>query len=296
MLPLPRLLVCARTRGGERHRTVHESRRARQLTNSAIDAINWLHEGSSSEPHREPFSVAPDGLQREVQQFLGSQCRQHLEEFDVHASALRGDAALTALLKGRGLYEHGPASSLAAFSQARVSAPSTAAGVPALEVDGPEDVRRMLNEPGENMMSNSEVDGASEGLCYWDPVLDRHARKYRNLITFLNDRKLLNFILYPSETIGMCFVAKKDGVHIRMIVDARRANRHFKVPPHVALCTAEGITRIEMELSDHVDPWTPEGVKMLSEACSALGCWMSRTVFTAWLSLAGFPGTSDSGR
>jgi hypothetical protein len=87
----------------------------------------------------------------------------------------------------------------------------------------------------------------------------------------------------------MFFVTKKDGIHIRMIVDARRANRHFRPPPHVALCTAEGITRIEMELPDDVDPWTPDGVRMLSEACSALGildvkdCF-HRMVIPLWLS------------
>ena len=61
----------------------------------------------------------------------------------------------------------------------------------------------MSCEPDENMMYELPVDDASEGLCYWDPFLDKHVRKYCNFMKFLNDRNLLSFTLNPTESIGI---------------------------------------------------------------------------------------------
>jgi hypothetical protein len=82
----------------------------------------------------------------------------------------------------------------------------------------------------------------------WDPVLDRCPRKYRKFIQYLDGRGLLRFSRCPKEHVGLFFVLKKNGIDQRIIVDARRANRHFRTPPHVDLCTSEGISKIEVEV------------------------------------------------
>jgi hypothetical protein len=84
-------------------------------------------------------------------------------------------------------------------------------------------------------------------------------------------------------------VLKKNGIDQRIIVDARRANRHFRTPPHVDLCTSEGISRIEVEVPESVDVNSQEGEKYLRDVCCALGfldvrdCF-HRMVMPEWLS------------
>ena len=48
------------------------------------------------------------------------------------------------------------------------------------------------------------------------------------------------------------FVKKKDG-RLRGIVDARRVNERFKVPPSVDLVTAEGFARLEIPSPEGLD-------------------------------------------
>ena len=66
------------------------------------------------------------------------------------------------------------------------------------------------------------------------------------------------------------FVGKSDG-RIRMIIDARRANRMFKTPPGVDLCTAEGLSRTEANLPKGVTPWSQEGKAILNNFGLCLG-------------------------
>ncbi|CAJ1441652.1 unnamed protein product [Effrenium voratum] len=53
---------------------------------------------------------------------------------------------------------------------------------------------------------------------------------------------------------GLFFVHKSDKKKIRLIVDARPANRIFRSPPSVRLCTAEGFSRIEVEIPANLTP------------------------------------------
>ena len=78
-------------------------------------------------------------------------------------------------------------------------------------------------------------------------------------------------VIAPREHVGPFFVLKKNGVGQRIIVDARWANRHFKTPPHVDLCTSEGISRIEFELPANVDVNSQDGEKYLQNVCCSLG-------------------------
>ena len=48
---------------------------------------------------------------------------------------------------------------------------------------------------------------------------------------------------------GVFFVRKKNGF-LGLILDARRGNRRFRVPPSKDLLTGEGLIRVEMTVND----------------------------------------------
>ena len=57
------------------------------------------------------------------------------------------------------------------------------------------------------------------------------------------------------ERASLFFVKKPKKEKLRAIVDTRRANHRFRSPPSVALCTSEGLTRIELNPEiDIADP------------------------------------------
>ena len=70
---------------------------------------------------------------------------------------------------------------------------------------------------------------------------------------------------------GLFFVWKSNRTAIRLIVDARPTNRVFREPPGVALCTAEGLARIEVELPEHMTPGDAEADKALNDITVHLG-------------------------
>ena len=50
----------------------------------------------------------------------------------------------------------------------------------------------------------------------------------------------------PTEMVEAFFVGKKDG-RLRMVIDCRRSNCWFKNPDRTRLCTAEALSRIELD-------------------------------------------------
>ena len=61
---------------------------------------------------------------------------------------------------------------------------------------------------------------------------------------------------------------------MRLIIDARRSNLHFNPPPNVELLTAEGLSKIEVELPAELEVDSEavmaEGEKAV--ACTCHGC------------------------
>ncbi|CAE7388043.1 unnamed protein product [Symbiodinium sp. CCMP2592] len=162
------------------------------------------------------------------------------------------EAALTELLKGRSEY-HTPSApvSLAPFNLERVSLPENLDGLPPAETLLPEHARRYLSRPEQMLSEEVPVDSFTP---YWDACLLHSKRQY---VSFLRKLMSIDFLLFttePKEHIGIFFVYKSDGHRIRLIVDARGANRHFRAPPGVDLCSAEGFARLEVQLpADCVD-------------------------------------------
>ncbi len=81
---------------------------------------------------------------------------------------------------------------------------------------------------------------------YSDPLL-RETRTFAGFVGRLVAADIVELGLEPPvERVEMFFVGKKDG-RLRMVVDCRRSNCWFATPDKVRLCTAEALTRIELE-------------------------------------------------
>ena len=83
---------------------------------------------------------------------------------------------------------------------------------------------------------------------YWDPVLRYNRKEYNKLVQRLTDIHFFNFTTQPKCQISVFFVWKSNKTKLRMITDARCANRLFKDAPPVSLMTSEGLGRVELEM------------------------------------------------
>ena len=285
--PLPMLDADSRYRGGARHHAAEARRKAALNTNDALTALNWLVDSSQPSPAtarrgRLGPCTAPDPLQEEVQGYVGSLLSEFTTSLEGCGAGETPDAALHELLRGRAVYGDGQsAGTLASFVLENVSLPDDVSGCPQLASSENGDISHYIVKAPEAMLQPldllSEMD--PHALIYWDPILKHNNRKYRQLIQHLHGKHLLRYTRRPREMAGIFFVRKKGSNKIRLIVDARRANRHFRRPPHVNLCTAEGISRFEVEIPDHIDPYSVEGETMVANIVAALGILDVRDCF-----------------
>ena len=192
-----------------------------------------------------PPVAVPASAQEEVFLRVENLAQDVAKPRDV-GDVLKPEAALLALLKGRGECQ-APAEpvTLAPFCLERVSLPESLSGVPPAGANLPEHARRFLDRPELMLKEDPPIESFTP---YWDPCLLHSKRHY---IAFIRKLMSIDFLLFtttPKEHIGVFFVHKSDGQRIRLIVDARAANRHFRQPPGVELCSAEGFARIEVGL------------------------------------------------
>ena len=76
-----------------------------------------------------------------------------------------------------------------------------------------------------------------------------------------------------AKEFGGLFVVRKKGGQLRVLVDARRANRRFAAPPEVEPFSAEGLSRLEVELGE--DELDGNGLPLpavVEELHATLGC------------------------
>ncbi|CAK0897324.1 unnamed protein product, partial [Prorocentrum cordatum] len=104
---------------------------------------------------------------------------------------------------------------------------------------------------------------------YMDLVLKRNSKRYRTFVRDLARRGLLGVTSRPAELAGIFFAAKTS-LALRLIIDARRSNGHFRAPPSVRLLSSEGFGRIEVELPPGTHPSSEEGRRLL-DAFTAYG-------------------------
>ncbi|CAK9007629.1 Uncharacterized protein SCF082_LOCUS9531 [Durusdinium trenchii] len=161
------------------------------------------------------------------------------------------EEALRSLLHGVAPYEGGGAKlSLAPYRSELVSIPESVKECPFLcDILGESD-RQFLEEESELMKrTEDELEGIEPtARPYWDPVLRYNRKEYNKLVQRLTDIHFFNFTTQPKCQISVFFVWKSNKTKLRMITDARCANRLFKDAPPVSLMTSEGLGRVELEM------------------------------------------------
>jgi hypothetical protein len=165
---------------------------------------------------------------------------------------------------------------LAAYQQELLSTPSTLEGCPRVEDMVPKDARYYLESPSERMLRSFRE---YEAVCrvspplrpYADPKLKFNKKMCRGFAQHLSEIGFRHFAVTPKEEAGVFFVWKSNRSQIRMIIDARRGNRHFLEPPGVALRTAEGLSRIEIELPEGARPRSDLAYQLLKDTLVFLG-------------------------
>ncbi|CAK0833049.1 unnamed protein product, partial [Prorocentrum cordatum] len=240
LLPLPLL-----GDGGRRIRG--RSCRARQFgredriaseVNGIVDAINWM---SGCDSHPGPAN----DMQRDVLARFEGLVRGRQPD----AKMQEPQAALRELLRGRSPYDgRGGPTTVASYSAGLVSMPTDVSDCPRLEDLLPGEALTFLQERQERMLRESPLPTDVEP--YFDSVLKFNHKEYRGLVRRLLAAGILGWTLTPKERIGMFFVWKDGRRRLRLIVDARRTNAHFRDPPGVELLSSEGLARIEVHMPD----------------------------------------------
>lgn len=169
-------------------------------------------------------------------------------------------AALRQLLSKKVGSEYGLAGTgpgqLASYQRGKVSLPADqqdpvqiSSLLPPLEKAQVEDFERQL------LLSEEERAAVLEkGLkndLYMDPILANSKKEYHAFIADLCRSQLLNFTITPRVQVGAFFVSKKSG-KLRLIIDARRANKLFRTPPSTLLGSVDCWTRMESEEGSQV--------------------------------------------
>lgn len=193
-----------------------------QTVRDAMQSLNWMN----GTPSNECFS--PDPLQQDVwdRAFqLATLAGERPDSGPLQAP----EATLKASLQGRGDYMSSSPASLAPFELERVSVPETLHGSPYAMDLLDADSRRHFE--GEEHMLREDLVGEDDFKPYWDPRLVNSKRHYKSLIRMLHDLGYLRYTLKPKAHTGCFFVWKSDKKKIRLILDARSANRKFRDPP-----------------------------------------------------------------
>ena len=258
LFPLPVPSLHSRWHGASRRSQQRSDRRSRgeETVREAVMALNWLAgydflHGTDGEP---------DPLQVEVLQRI-RELSKDAGNIGTLGYVPTPEAALRELLKGKSEYNQPKIPvALAPYSLERISLPASLHDLPEAKDLLPKDARRYLL--GEELMLR-EGEVFESPRPYWDPVLANNKRCYREFIQRLDDIGLLQYTQKPKNEVGVFFVHKSDKKKIRLIVDARSANALFRDPPGVELCSSEGFSRIECEVSSDAKPGSPEFLEEL---------------------------------
>ncbi|CAK0867094.1 unnamed protein product [Prorocentrum cordatum] len=265
LFPLPRLARPPASRGGSRARIAGaRRRREHELVNGAIDSLNWLA-GWEPDDVGPPRSLdAMGGKHAGIVQWVASEALRR--QAAAPNPCPSQEASLSALLKGCSIYDtSGSPRNLASFVRERVSLPPSVVGCFQVDDIVGEAGRTYLKENQKRMRRPiEEIDFDNLPTPYFDPLLKRNKKMYHNFLKDLSSRGLLLATLSPAEQAGLFFVKKADSDKMRMIVDARRANAWFGVPPSVQLLSCEGFGRVEVKLPEGVAFGSARGEELLN--------------------------------
>ena len=257
LFPLPRL-PDIRSGGGlpQGREGGRLARRARRDFNDVVDALNWF-------ANREHTGDKPNFDQQRVHARILDLVADSMPPLETAIPSPR--AAFSELLHGRSVYDESAGRNIGRLRNVgQISLPKTAVEGPRLSEIAPAHARQYLEDGYSRMLvPSNELDhrlDSCDVIPHWDPSLVRNRRLYIRFIKLLYSKGMLVFLDESErrEEVGVFFVAKKSD-QLRMIVDARRSNLHFTSPPGVALVTAEGLARVEVEFDGATECGAGEG-------------------------------------
>eukprot|EP00438_Fugacium_kawagutii_P025982 Skav226710 [mRNA] locus=scaffold3811:147419:158888:+ [translate_table: standard] len=169
---------------------------------------------------------------------------------------ISGPGALKMLRTASGYEDDQPTGSLASFDIEAVSLPEKGWVPVELSTLWGCDGRERMNDFISSQLlppEESSVRLRASGVArpYSDPLL-RQGKLYHEFLRKLHEAGLIDFSRDEGiEQIAFFCVTKKNN-RLRLIVDARRSNCHFREPQYVQLTTGEGLGGLEFNPGDHV--------------------------------------------
>ncbi len=247
LFPLP-LFACPSDKAGVSRCVQRRRQRIQKVVencNEVIHGLNWM--AGYKKPQDESVAISP--MQQQVMSRVDGLTLCQKPSGDVHSP----EGALKELLRGGAPYDMGPINdALASYQAELVSLPQDCHECPQLAHVLPADDRRFLEENSELMLKPADLGDNEEVVPYWDPKLKHNRKAYNGLVQRLADIGYFTFTTQPACEVGVFFVWKSSRTKLRMITDARKANKMFREPPGVTLMTGEGIGRIEIEVDGDV--------------------------------------------
>ena len=246
LFPLPlieRPSTTARSsRAGRRRAKCREG--VESMVDAVVQCLNELHAGA--EVSQQPQSSPTAGQVLALQHIHDCVCSMGKPPEDLTA-----EEALQAIQADSG-YE-GDALSLEPLDVGRLSLPGAGAqAVPLsvlLGVGGEERVREFVATKvvakEEYGMKKAE---SSFRKPYMDPLL-RDSRAYARFLGRLQQAGMIELVCPSSADfveVGIFAVKKKSGAQ-RLIIDARDSNLYFRDPDHTSLCTASGMSQLQLQ-------------------------------------------------
>ncbi|CAE7943852.1 unnamed protein product, partial [Symbiodinium sp. KB8] len=212
--------------------------------NEVIKALNWM----AGKTDREEVLANASRMQ------LQALSRVEGLVFDQKPSGdlATPEEALRSLLHGGSPYDWVPSNeTLASYDPDLLSIPSDVSGCPFLRDVLPESDCRFLEEKSELMLGVENVQEASM-KPYWDPKLRFNKKAYNDLVRRLDAIQYFRYTTKPACKVGVFFVWKSSRTRLRLITDARLANKMFKAAPGVSLMSSESFGRIEVTFEDSI--------------------------------------------
>ena len=130
-------------------------------------------------------------------------------------------------------------------------------GHPCLEELLPSECLPILEENSERVVRSDDdyarlvADSPLVRPCK-DPLLKRNRKLYFGFVRRFLRIGCWRYALSPLDFVGPFFVKQSKGM-IRFIADARLPNLRFLEPPSVARCAPEGLSRVDVELLEHIN-------------------------------------------
>jgi hypothetical protein len=108
---------------------------------------------------------------------------------------------------------------------------------------------------------------------FHDPCLKHSRAKYLGFVCELYKSGIVKFSEEVKVEVGCFFVSKKSGM-LRLILDARRSNAHFRRPPSRNNCSSASFGNLRVPEGQQL--WLSQyDVKDFSIALGFLGVWPS---------------------